>query len=84
MRNGVPAEEVRGQLLEFVTSLVDAEPGPDEDYFELGLVNSLAALELVTFVEHRFGITVRVEDLDLDNFRTVNRLTGFVLLKTAC
>ncbi|MBY8849770.1 acyl carrier protein [Saccharothrix longispora] len=83
MRNGVPAEEVRSQLLAFVTSLVDAEPGLDEDYFERGLVNSLAALELVTFVEHRFGITVQAEDLDLDNFRTVNRLTGFVLVKTA-
>lgn len=83
MQTGVPAERVRTQLLEFVTSLVGAELGPDEDYFEQGLVSSLAALELVTFVEHRFGLAVEVADLDLDHFRTVNRLTGFVLGKTA-
>jgi len=83
MQTDVPAEEVRAQLLAYVTSLVGAEPGPDEDYFEQGLVSSLVALELVTFVEHRFGLSVEVEDLDLDHFRTVNRLTGFVLAKTA-
>jgi acyl carrier protein len=83
MQTGVEADEVRGQLLEFVSSLVGTEPGLDEDYFERGLFSSLAALELVAFVEHRFGITVAAEDLDLDNFRTVNRLTGFVLGKTA-
>lgn len=31
-------------------------PAPDEDYFALGLVSSLMALELVTFVERRFDI----------------------------
>ncbi|GAA1954530.1 acyl carrier protein [Amycolatopsis minnesotensis] len=83
MQTEVPAEDVRAQLLEFVTSLVSTELGPDEDYFAQGLISSLVALELVTFVEHRFGLTVDVADLDLDNFRTVNRLTGFVLAKTA-
>ena len=56
-------------------------PGPDEDYFALGLVNSLLALELVSYVEHRYGIAVEVEDLDLDNFRTMNRIAAFVRKK---
>lgn len=56
-------------------------PGPDEDYFARGLVSSLMALELVTFVEQRFGISVEVGDLDLDNFRTMRRIAGFVLKK---
>ncbi|MBN6039786.1 acyl carrier protein [Amycolatopsis sp. 195334CR] len=83
MRTEVTDAEVRAPLLEFVTSLVGVALGPDEDYFEQGLVSSLVALELVTFVEHRFGLTVDVEDLDLDHFRTVNRLTAFVLAKLA-
>jgi hypothetical protein len=60
MQTGVPSEEVRAQLLAYVTSLVGAEPGPDENYFAQGLVSSLVALELVTLVEHRFGVTVEV------------------------
>jgi acyl carrier protein len=53
-------------------------PAPDDDYFALGLVSSLMALELVTFVEQRFGIAVEVEDLDLDNFRTMSRTAEFI------
>jgi acyl carrier protein len=65
----------------FATATAGNTPGPDEDYFALGLVNSLLALELVAFVERRFGIEVGVADLDLDNFRTMNRVAGFVRRK---
>lgn len=56
-------------------------PGPDDDYFALGLVNSILALELVSYVERRFEITVEVQDLDLDNFRTMNRTAEFIRKK---
>ncbi|TGA92970.1 acyl carrier protein [Streptomyces sp. MZ04] len=77
------ASEVSGELTAFLTAGARHQVGPDDDYFALGLVNSLFALELVTFVERRFGLEVGVEDLDLDHFRTVGRLTDFVLRKTA-
>jgi acyl carrier protein len=35
----------------------------------------------MTFVERRFGIEVAEEDLELDNFRSLNATTGFVLRK---
>jgi acyl carrier protein len=80
----VAAEEILAELTGFFTTATGGNaPGPDEDYFALGLVNSLLALELVAHVERRFGIEVAVEDLDLDNFRTMNRVTGFVLRKRA-
>ncbi|MDY7095345.1 MAG: acyl carrier protein [Acidobacteriota bacterium] len=50
----------------------------DEDIFALGFVNSLLAMQLVQFVEKEFGVTVEDEDLDLDNFRTVNAIDGLV------
>ena len=77
------ADEVSGVLTAFLSEGAGQRVEPDEDYFALGLVNSLFALELVTFVEQRFGLEIGVEDLDLDHFRTVGRLTGFVLRKTA-
>ncbi len=79
---GVTAEEILADLTGFFgTATAGNTPGPDEDYFTLGLVNSLLALELVAHVERRFGIEVAVADLDLDNFRTMNRVTAFVLRK---
>ena len=55
----------------------------DEDIFALGFVNSLAALQLVNFLEKEFGITVEDEDLDLDNFRTLNSMDGLLDRKLA-
>ncbi|MDS0134363.1 MULTISPECIES: phosphopantetheine-binding protein [unclassified Amycolatopsis] len=84
MTSGQPvnADDILAELTRFfATATAGTTPGPDEDYFALGLVNSLLALKLVTHVERRFGIEVATEDLDLDNFRTMNRVTAFVLRK---
>ncbi|WP_343235741.1 acyl carrier protein [Streptomyces sp. SID10815] len=55
----------------------------DEDYFLQGNADSLFALELVTFVEQHFRVEIAVEDLDLDNFRTLGRTAAFVRRKRA-
>ncbi|MDQ3913979.1 MAG: acyl carrier protein [Actinomycetota bacterium] len=62
-------------------ALHDNPLGDDDDIFATGFVNSLFALELVTFVEGTFGITIESEDLDLDNFRTVSRIAALVARK---
>ena len=54
---------------------------PDEDIFALGFVNSLLAMQLVAFVEKEFGIQVADEDLDLDNFRSINAISGLIARK---
>jgi methoxymalonate biosynthesis acyl carrier protein len=74
---------VARELRNFIVPALGAEVGPDEDYFARGMLTSLFAIELVAFVERRFDLTVEVEDLDLDHFRTISRLTDFVLAKTA-
>lgn len=57
----------------------------DEDIFALGFVNSLFAMQLVLFVEKEFQLTVENEDLNIDNFRTINALTSLIKRKkTAC
>jgi methoxymalonate biosynthesis acyl carrier protein len=55
----------------------------NEDIFALGFVNSLLALQLVNFLQKEFGITIEDEDLDLDNFRTINSMAALVARKTA-
>ena len=54
----------------------------DCDLFVSGLVNSLFAMQLVLFVEREWGFTVENEDLDIDNFRSINAIVKLVLRKT--
>uniref|UniRef100_UPI0013CE4504 acyl carrier protein n=1 Tax=Streptomyces sp. S5 TaxID=1456735 RepID=UPI0013CE4504 len=73
--------EITEQVTEFLTLALRRPVTPDDDYFALGLADSLFALELVTFVEERYAVTVEVEDLDLDSFRTAARIARFVRAK---
>lgn len=63
-------------------ALRDPDLPADRDIFESGAVSSLFAMELVTFLEGTFAITIETEDLELDNFRTVERMAGLVARKT--
>lgn len=53
----------------------------DDDIFELGFVSSMFAMQLVSFVEHEFGITVENEDMELEYFRSIGALDAFVTRK---
>lgn len=55
---------------------------PQEDIFALGFVNSLLAMQLVAFVEKEFAIRVEDEDLDLDNFRSIQAISNLVAKKS--
>ena len=50
----------------------------DQDIFSLGFVNSLFAMELVLFLERHGGVEIPNEELDLDNFRTVEAMSALV------
>jgi methoxymalonate biosynthesis acyl carrier protein len=55
----------------------------DEDMFAKGFVNSLFAMQLVMFVEQEFGVTVEDQDLDIENFRSLNAIAALVQRKRA-
>lgn len=53
----------------------------DDNLFESGIVNSLFAVQLMTFVEKTFAIEVEMDDLDIENFKSLNATTAFVVRK---
>ncbi|WP_339256954.1 phosphopantetheine-binding protein [Paenibacillus sp. FSL P2-0136] len=59
----------------------------DLDYdlriFEEGLVSSLFAIELMTFLEKSFKIKIRIADLDMEHFQSVRSIAAFVNNKQA-
>ncbi|MGB0694798.1 MAG: phosphopantetheine-binding protein [Rhodospirillaceae bacterium] len=54
----------------------------DQDLFGSGLVNSLFAMQLVMFVEQDYETTVGNEDLDIENFRSINAISALIARKT--
>ena len=55
----------------------------DDNIFESGFVDSSVAMQLVIFVEEKFGIQVTDDDLDLINFSSINRIVQFINKKNS-
>jgi len=71
-------ETVRRFIL---SSIAIAKLDDDDDLFESGIVNSLFAVQLMTYIEKTFAIEVGMDDLDIENFKSLNATTAFVLKK---
>ena len=77
------AEGIMNQVRKFLGQYIsNIDIDPDENLFASGLVNSLFAMQLVLFVEKEFCIQVANEDLDLENFKSLNAIAGFIQKKT--
>jgi acyl carrier protein len=53
----------------------------DDNLFETGIVNSLFAVQMMTFLEKTFNIQVTTDDLLIENFQSIDSATSFVLQK---
>jgi methoxymalonate biosynthesis acyl carrier protein len=73
--NGKVNEHVRAIFAETLRIQV---PSDDTDLIDRGLLDSLALVELVVEVEHRFGLSIPFDTLDIDDFRTVNSIGAVI------
>jgi methoxymalonate biosynthesis acyl carrier protein len=81
---GTTMEENKAKIKAFLARFFrNHEFKDDEDIFALGFVNSMFAMQLVMFVENEFKVTIENEDLDFENFRTVDAIAGLIERKTA-
>jgi len=76
------ASKVRETVTSFLQSSISIANLNDDDHlFESGIVNSLFAVQLMTFLEKNFAIEIGMDDLDIENFKSVNATTAFVMRK---
>jgi methoxymalonate biosynthesis acyl carrier protein len=72
-------EEIRTEIRSFLAKHIrNANIEDGDDLFTSGLVNSLFAMELVSFVEKTFKIRVANKDLNLNNFKTISAITDLI------
>ena len=54
---------------------------PDASLINSGVVDSLALLRLIAFVEEQFGVTVEDDEVMPENFETLSIIESFVSAK---
>ena len=72
-----PALVSRIQSL-FEEALSIPAPAPDADIIDGGLLDSLALVTLLFEIEVEFGVTIPLDSLEIDDFRTIERIARFV------
>ncbi|HEY3139541.1 MAG TPA: acyl carrier protein [Acidimicrobiales bacterium] len=85
--NGDQVSDVAGRVRGFLVDsfLLGDDDGfaNDESLLDSGIVDSTGVMEVVTFLEESFGISIDDEELIADNLDSVDRLSGFVHRKLA-
>ena len=55
----------------------------ETDLVGTGLLDSLALVELLAQLEETFGVSISTDELELENFRSIASIAGFVSQRTA-
>jgi D-alanine--poly(phosphoribitol) ligase subunit 2 len=62
----------------FVESFHIEVPAADTDLLETGILDSFQMVQLLAELEERFGFRIKLEDIDLDDLRTLSRIARVV------
>ena len=54
---------------------------PSEDLIEAGILDSLMLIEVVMFMETEFSVTTKLDDLEMENFLTIESMARFVVAR---
>ena len=71
--------EIQPQVIDILRQEMNLTvASPDTDLIEAGQLDSLALVDLLMHVEGRFGVSVDMTDLDLENLRSARAIAGLV------
>jgi acyl carrier protein len=65
----------------FLYARPDRVVGEDEHLMERGIVDSMGMMELIDFLEERFGVQPGDDEITEQNFATLALIAGFVARK---
>ena len=72
-------EEIKTKVTKMVKKYIKGtEFSDDDNIFDMGVVNSLFAMQLVLFVENEFEISVDNDVLGTDEFNSINSICKYI------
>ena len=54
-----------------------------ESLIDQGIIDSFGLVEIASFMEREYGITIKEEEMNRDNFGSVLKIVGFIERKQA-
>lgn len=66
--------ELGRQLKQYIRDQRSIEVETEESLFDRGILDSMALMELIMFIEDRTGLKVPPEEVNPDNFETISRI----------
>ena len=70
---------MRERILEVLRGELNLDvPGVETDLLATGLLDSLALVDLLARLEQLTGVRIPLDRLELDDFRTVDRIAGML------
>lgn len=71
--------KVQAEIVALLLETLNVEaPSINEDLLDTGLLDSLKIVELLVELEVRFGMTIPLNELEIDIFRSVAGIAGFI------
>jgi len=79
--------EVKSELRRFIVENflfgnTESPLGDDDSFMQKGILDSTGILEVVSFIEEKFGIAVDDQDLVPENLDSINNISAFVSRKS--
>jgi acyl carrier protein len=86
--NGVESVSIALDVEQFIVNEIAAGRGiesiaHDSDMLAGSVIDSLGITELIAFLERKYGIKVDDDDIDAENFRSIDSIVAFVEQKQA-
>ncbi|MCP4178667.1 MAG: acyl carrier protein [bacterium] len=77
-------EKIRKYIISNLTVFEEEAQFTDSDnIFEMGFVNSLFAMKLLSFIENEFEIRVENDEMEVINFSSVDNISKLIQCKIA-
>jgi acyl carrier protein len=72
-------ESIQLDILTFLKSRAGVTvPSPETDLVETGVLDSLVLIDLLLFLEEEYGVRLPVDRLELDQVRSVARVSSLI------
>jgi acyl carrier protein len=71
--------DIQSQVTKIISGTMNLSvPSAEADLVASGQLDSLALVDLLMHLESSFGISVALEGVDIEDFRSVKRISGLV------
>ena len=74
--------DIAGFIATELLSEIEQPLSQESLLIESGLIDSFGIVEIVSFIEEKFGVSLENDDLVIENFNTISAIAGLVSRKT--